>query len=173
MMDHTRAQVISIKMFVDAESWDQLEAAIPGEVIILTNLVSVFQARRDINGGMKANLQSIIVWFGPCLLCSLLYISPCFQDSKFSHLVSSNQTRVFPGDAALKSRFGHNEVVRAFRDLESFTSVLSQQGGFGGQFCQGPFVLRDLTAISYGFRVGVKQVRPADGCFLQINISRE
>ena len=44
-MDHTSDQVISVKMFVDAESWDQLEAAIPGEVIILTNLVSVFQAR--------------------------------------------------------------------------------------------------------------------------------
>ena len=86
------------------------------------------------------------------MLCSLLYISPYFQDSKFSHLESSNQTGVFPADAALDSRFGHNEVVRAFRDrleadLESFTSVLSQQGGFGGQFCQGPSVLRDLTVM--------------------------
>ena len=59
-MDHTCAQVISVKMFVDAESWDQLEAAIPGEVLILTNLVSVFQARRYISGEMKANQQNII-----------------------------------------------------------------------------------------------------------------
>ena len=59
-MDHTSDQVISVKMFVDAESWDQLEAAIPGEVIILTNLVSVFQARRDISGEIKTNQQNII-----------------------------------------------------------------------------------------------------------------
>ena len=75
-MDHTSDQVISVKMFVDAESWDQLEAAIPGEVIILTNLVSVFQARRDINGGMKAIMQNIycLVWSLSALL-SPLYLS--------------------------------------------------------------------------------------------------
>ena len=78
VMDHTSDQVISVKMFVDAESWDQLEAAIPGEVIILTNLVSVFQARRYISGEMKANQQNIIECFCPCLLCSLLYISPLY-----------------------------------------------------------------------------------------------
>ena len=113
VMDHTGPEVVSVKMFVDLESWEQLEAALPGEVIILTNLVSVF------------------------------------DDDKFSHLESSNQTGVFSGDSALDSRFGHNAVVREFRDkyeadLDSFSSVLREHGGFGGQFCRGPSVLRDL-----------------------------
>ena len=116
VMDHTGPEVVSVKMFVDVESWEQLKAALPGEVIILTNLVSVF------------------------------------DEDKFSHLESSNQTGVFSGDSALDSRFGHNAVVRAFRDkleadLESFSSVLREQGGFGGQFCRGPSVLKDLTAL--------------------------
>ena len=116
VMDHTSPQVVSVKMFVDLESWTQLESAIPGEVIILTNLVSVF------------------------------------HDDKFSHLESSNQTGVFSGESALDSRFGHNEVVKTFRDrleadLESFSSVLREHGGFGGQFCRGPPVLRDLSVL--------------------------
>ena len=116
VMDHTSPQVVSVKMFVDVESWTQLESAIPGEVIILTNLVSVF------------------------------------HDNKFSHLESSNQTGVFSGESALDSRFGHNDVVRTFRDkleadLDSFSTVLREHGGFGGQFCRGPSALRDLSVL--------------------------
>ena len=116
VMDHTSSQVISVKMFVDLESWDQLEAALPGEVIILTNLVSVY------------------------------------QDDKFSHLESSNQTGVFSGDSALDSRFGHNAAVRSFRDsleadMDSFSSILRETGGFGGQFCCGPNILRGLSVL--------------------------
>ena len=116
VMDHTSSQVISVKMFVDLESWDQLEAALPGEVIILTNLVNMF------------------------------------QDDKFSHLESSNQTGVFSGDSAIDSRFGHNAVVRTFRDsleadMDSYSSILREHGGFGGHFCCGPTILRDLTVL--------------------------
>ena len=115
-MDHTSAEVVSVKIFVDTESWEQLEAALPGEVIILTNLVTVF------------------------------------HEDKFSHLESSNQTGVFTGDAAMDSRFGHNAVVRTFRDsleadLERFSSVLREQGDFGGQFCRGPSVLKDFSVM--------------------------
>ena len=41
-MDHTSEKVVYVKMFVDQEAWEELEAAVPGEMVILTNLVSVF-----------------------------------------------------------------------------------------------------------------------------------
>jgi len=42
IMDHTSDKVVNVKMFVDQEAWDELEAAVLGEMVILTNLVSVF-----------------------------------------------------------------------------------------------------------------------------------
>ena len=36
--DHTSDSLLSIKIFPDLESWEELEAAVPGEVVLLTNL---------------------------------------------------------------------------------------------------------------------------------------
>ena len=45
VVDHSSDQVISVKVYTDLETWDQCEAALPGEVVILTNLVCVFQEK--------------------------------------------------------------------------------------------------------------------------------
>ena len=41
-MDHTSDVIVNVKIFVDQEAWEELEAAVPGEMVVLTNLVSVF-----------------------------------------------------------------------------------------------------------------------------------
>ena len=110
------APLVSVKVFADTESWPQLEAALPGEVVILTNLVSVF------------------------------------EEARFSHLETSNQTAVFTGEAATDSRFGHQQTVAKFRDsletnLSGWAELLRARGGLGGHFWHGPTVIRNVTVL--------------------------
>ena len=116
LVDHSSDRVVNVKMFTDLESCLQLEAAVPGEVVILTNLVCVY------------------------------------QEQKFSHLESSNQTGVYSGDSARDSRFAEAPTVRMFRDafdndLQRWINFLRIHGGLGGQFCHGPVVLQNFSIL--------------------------
>ena len=115
VVDHTTDTLISIKIYPDLESWEELEAAVPGEVVLLTNL----QVKVG-DGGRFSHLESTNqtgVFAGQNALNSRFLPYPVV--SRFKEALDSN--------------------------LESWARLWSEQGSLGGQFWAGGLVVRDKT----------------------------
>ena len=115
VLDHTTDTLVSIKVYPDLESWEELETAVPGEVVLLTNLqVKVGE------GGRFSHLESTNqtgVFAGQNALNSRFLSYPVV--SSFKESMDSN--------------------------LERWAKVWTEQGSLGGHFWLGGLVVRDKT----------------------------
>ena len=115
LVDHTTDNLVSIKIFPDLESWEELETAVPGEVVLLTNLqVKVGEA------GLFSHLESTN------------------QTGVFAGQNALNSRFLgFTVVSGLKEAMDSN--------LARWVKVWSERGGLGGHYWAGGLVVRDRT----------------------------
>ena len=115
VMDHSSDNLLSIKVFPDLESWAELEDAVPGQVVVLTNLIIKVNEKGDFSH-LESTNQTGVFTNQNALNCRFL---PYSVVNTFKTALDTNLVR--------------------------WADAISEKGGLGGQFCIGSAVVRNMT----------------------------
>ena len=117
VLDHASDDLVSISVFPDVESWQELEKAVPGEVALLTNL----QVKVNETGAFS-------------------HLESTNQTGVFTAENALNSRFLsFPVVTDFKASLDSN--------LERWRRAWRERGALGGQFSAGPSVLENLTPL--------------------------
>ena len=115
VMDQTSDNELSIKVYPDLESWVELEEALPGKVVLITNL------------NVRCNEEG-----------NFSYLESTNQTGVFTDQNAMNSRFLsFPVVSSFKAALDEN--------LVQWEEVMAEKGGMGGQFLLGPSVQSHYT----------------------------
>ena len=126
VLDHASDDLVSISVYPDVESWQELEKAVPGEVVLLTNL----QVKSNETGNFS-------------------HLESTNQTGVFTAENALNSRFLsFPVVTAFKASLDSN--------LKRWRRAWRERGALGGQFSAGPSVLENLTPLDSKVTVGTR-----------------
>jgi len=100
--DHTSEEVVAVKLYVDRERWEGVEGAVPGQAVVLTNLLYVLTDQ-----GIFSHLE-------------------CSNESQVFSGIKAEDSRFGSSEVVLNFRNALHQKT------DMWGQVLREKGGFGG-----------------------------------------